>query len=158
MVKSMDEVCPKVIGEDLLKNIIEIPHDLHGGRNILIVAFKQWHQKIVNTWVPFLEDLVGKMSDLEFYEIPTIRRMNFLYRSIINGGMRAGIPSHETRGRTITLYIDKKPFRKALDIADEDDVHIFLIEREGKILWSAMGAFTPEKGTSLVEALHDSRI
>jgi hypothetical protein len=95
--------------------------------------------------------MIKRFPEIEFYELPTIRKMNFLYRSFINSGMRAGIPSEQTRRRTITLYIDKTPFKRDLLIPTEDNIHIFLIDKEGKIFWRGEGPFTEEKGQSLLE-------
>jgi predicted transcriptional regulator len=63
--------------------------------------------------------------------------------------MRAGIPDPVARERTITLYLDKSAFRQALRLLHEDDIHVLLLDRQGRVLWSAEGAFTPEKGESL---------
>jgi hypothetical protein len=53
---------------------------------------------------------------LQFYETPVIQKMNVFSQTFINEGMQAGIPNPTTRQKTITLYIDKKAFRQALDI------------------------------------------
>jgi len=144
---------PEVVGEDLLGNEILVPTQLREEFNILVVAFQRWHQRLVNTWVPFLNEIVEKYPHTEFYELPTIREMNRLYRFFINSGMRSGIPSEETRGRTITLYIDKEAFDNALGIRNEDDIYIYLVKRTGQILWQATGQYTEESGESLDDAL-----
>ncbi|MGD2072291.1 MAG: hypothetical protein PVG65_02240 [Candidatus Thorarchaeota archaeon] len=141
---------PKVSGKNLLKEKIVIPTQLRGKLNIVIVAFQQWHQKLVDSWIPFLENISHEYHNFEFYELPTIQNMNFLYRMIINNGMRFGIQSKETRGRTITLYIDKPPFKCKLGISNEKDIHIFLIDREGHIYWKSQGPFDDKKGKSLL--------
>jgi hypothetical protein len=143
-------IFPTVSGENLLKQKIVVPTQLRGPFNVVIVAFQQWHQRLVNSWVPFLEKMLQNYPDLEFYELPTIQNMNFLYRMIINNGMRAGIPSKETRGRTVTLYIDKTPFKRKLNIPDENDIHIFLIDRDGQIYWRGQGLYDEEKGQFLL--------
>ena len=154
--KTLDDIIhfPEVSGENLLKQKIVIPSQLRGKLNIVIVAFQQWHQNIVDTWVPFLQSMIEWFPEIEFYELPTIRKMNVLYRSFINSGMRAGIPSKETRGRTITLYIDKTKFKEDLQIPNERDIHIYLIDRRGQIYWKSQGSFDDEKGESLLRTSH----
>jgi len=147
---------PNVSGNDLLRNKVSLPDDLSSRLNILIVAFQQWHQGLVNSWVPFLNQMVEQNPELDYYELPTIRKMNWLSRSIIDNGMRAGIPSHDTRRRTITLYIDKEPFKKELKIPDESDIHLFLVLKDGEILWSESGAISEEKSESLIGALREA--
>ena len=92
--------------------------------------------------------------ELDYYELPTIRKMNWLSRSIIDNGMRAGIPSRDTRRRTITLYIDKEPFKKKLEIPDESDIHLFLVSKDGEVLWTESGEISEAKSESLVDALN----
>jgi hypothetical protein len=151
--EASDEIMmfPEVNGENLLNENVSIPAQLGGKLNIVIVAFQQWHQSLVDSWVPYLLSMKERFPEIEFYELPTIRKMNFLYRSFINSGMRAGIPSEQTRRRTITLYIDKMPFKRDLQIPNEDNIHIFLIDKEGQIFWRSKGPFNEEKGQSLLE-------
>jgi len=140
---------PNLIAENLNRDEIEIPSQLQGRLNVLIVAFQQWHQTLVDTWIPLLADLAGQNPEFDFYELPTIRKMNFVYRGFIDGGMRAGIRSKDTRGRTITLYIDKTPFKEALEIETEDTIYVFLVDKQGEIHWRSEGAIDQEKAHSL---------
>ncbi len=149
---------PSVSGNDLLRNIVELPEDFDSRLNVVVVAFQRWHQGLVDSWVPFLNHLVEQNSDFDYYELPTIRKMNWLSRSIIDNGMRAGIPSRDTRRRTITLYIDKEPFKTALQIPDENDIHLFLVTKEGKILWSESGPLSAEKAESLANTLKETSL
>jgi hypothetical protein len=144
---------PKIKAENLNKVEVEVPDQLEGDPRVLIVAFQQWHQRLVNSWVPFLSTLTEKFPRFDFYELPTIRKMNFVYRRFIDGGMRAGIPSMDTRRRTVTLYIDKDPFKEALEINSEETISLFLIDSKGEVLWREEGAITEEKALALSEAI-----
>nr|KXH72194.1 MAG: hypothetical protein AM325_01600 [Candidatus Thorarchaeota archaeon SMTZ1-45] len=148
-------VFPQLKAENLNREMIEIPSQLRGEINIVMVAFQQWQQGLVDSWVPFLESLIEIHENMDYYELPTIRKMNVLYRRFIDGGMRAGIQSRGTRERTITLYIDKDPFKEALDIVTEETIYVYLIDREGKILWETQGGLSEEKAESLETALGD---
>ncbi|MFW9787677.1 MAG: hypothetical protein ACFFE2_11515 [Candidatus Thorarchaeota archaeon] len=149
----MTKKFPPVKGDNLNGQTIQIPENLKGEVNVLLVPFQMWQQDLVNSWVPFLEHLMQNNSRFDYYELPTIRKMNFLARRIIDGGMRGGIPSRDTRGRTVTLYIDKVPFKDALEIPTENTLYLYLVDREGTILWEDSGGITDEKATSLAEAL-----
>jgi hypothetical protein len=148
---------PLLIAENLNRERIEIPGQLQGNFNILVVAFQQWQQTLVDTWIPVLESLRKQYPDFDYYEIPTIRKMNFIYRGFIDGGMRAGIKSTDTRARTITLYIDKVKFREDLGIDSEDTIYVFLVDRRGEILWRREGAIEEEKSQSLQSVLKKLR-
>ena len=93
------------------------------------------------------------MPGTEYYEIPTIKRMIAPMRWMINGGMRGGIDDRGARARTITLYLDKEPFKRALAITDENTIHVLIVDRDGRVLWRTTGAFSAEKGAALEAVL-----
>lgn len=71
------------------------------------------------------------LPNFRYYELPTIDRLNPIARWFIDSGIRRGIPDREARARTITLYLDKLAFRKALNLPDERPVYAVLIDRPG---------------------------
>jgi hypothetical protein len=144
---------PQIIAKNLNKEEVDVPDGLQGNPKLLIVPFQRWHQGVVDSWVQFLESIIKDYPNFDFYELPTIRRMNFVYRRFLDGGMRAGIPSKETRRRTITLYIDKEPFKEALEIPNEDSIHLFLVDSERNIVWRSEGGVTEDKAQALSYAL-----
>lgn len=144
---------PKLTATNLNGKKLTMPNEFAGEFNLIIIAFQQWQQSSVNTWIPLCEQLESTLPDFHYYELPTIRSMNFLARSFIDGGMRAGIPSPDTRGRTITLYLDKRDFRQTLEISDESLIHLLLVTPDGEILWRETGNFTDTKAQSLIEFL-----
>jgi hypothetical protein len=144
---------PHVSGSNLLRQKVTLPDDLQGRLNILFIAFQQWQQASVDTWVPFARQVEQSFSGVQFYELPVIHKMNFFSQTFINEGMRAGIPNPTTRQKTITLYLDKRSFRRVLDIPHEDSIRILLVGRNGEIFWQNEGAFSSEKGAALLEAV-----
>jgi len=144
---------PVVSGFNLNRQEFELPRDFRGDLNLLFVPFLQTQQYIVNTWIPFAEELEASYPGLIYYELPTIDEMPTLSRTFINEGMRAGIPNPKARERTITLYIDTARFMQATDIPSKSDVHILLVDREGSILWRTTGSFDDEKGRDLTGAI-----
>lgn len=144
---------PTVKGSNLARQTCTFPEDFACELNLVFVAFQQWQQQDVNGWVPLAENLHQHTPSFEYYEFPTIQRMNFLSRTFINEGMRAGIPNEATRRRTVTLYIDKRPFKQALDISTENQIWVFLFDKQGNVLWQTSGAFTEQKGVELQTAV-----
>jgi hypothetical protein len=140
---------PAVTGSNLQRKKLSLPGAFEGELNLVFVAFQQWHQRQVDTWIPFARELEGTHPEVRYYELPTIQRLNALARTFINEGMRAGIPDPMARERTITLYVDKDSFRQALQLPREDDIYVLLLDRQGQVLWKAEGAFTPGKVESL---------
>jgi hypothetical protein len=144
---------PTVQGANLARQTLTFPADFAAELNLVFVPFQQWQQRDVDSWGALAEHLRQTEPSFEYYEFPTIQRMNFIARTFINEGMRAGIPNSATRRRTITLYIDKRPFKQALNINTEDQIWVYLMDKQGNVLWHSSGPFTPEKGAKLQTAV-----
>lgn len=144
---------PTVEGSNLGRENKTYPQDFEHALNLVFVAFLQWQQRDVDSWVPLAVSLHEENPGLEFYEFPTIQKTNFLSRVFINEGMRAGIPDPETRRRTVTLYLEKRPFMNALDIPDDSQIQLFLLDQAGMVLWRESGPLTAEKAESLKTAV-----
>jgi hypothetical protein len=98
---------PTVSGSNLLRQKRILPQYFQGNFNLVFIAFQQWHQIEVDSWIPLAMMLEQQYEDLAYYELPTIQSLNSFSKMFINEGMRAGIPNPKTRERTITLYLDK---------------------------------------------------
>jgi hypothetical protein len=144
---------PSITGSNLLRQTVHLPEDFSGEINLVFVPFYQVHQFDVNTWIPFARRMEQEYEGSAYYELPTIQRMNRLRQMFINEGMRAGIPDPKTRLRTVTLYLDKGAFRRALEIDSEAEIHVFLVDRQGSMYAEETGPFTPEKGARLRQVL-----
>jgi len=144
---------PIVGGKNLSRQRMTFPTDFAGQLNLVFIAFQQWQQAQVDSWVPLAESLGQEFAGFAYYEFPTIQPMNILSRTFINEGMRAGIRDQATRERTITLYLNKDRFRDALEIPHEDEIWVMLFDRQGQVLWRANGAFSLEKGEALRAAV-----
>jgi hypothetical protein len=146
---------PVVTSTNLSQQKLTLPRDLGGERNIVLIAFQRRQQADIDSWLPLVQQLEATYP-VHYYELPVIQQLNLLARSFINQGMRMGIPDGAARERTITLYVDKVAFRKALDLPHEDDIYVLLIDRQGRVWWRTSGVFTPEKGQALSAAVEDS--
>jgi hypothetical protein len=144
---------PKVTGSNLLRQKRTLPQDFQGKYNLVLIAFQQWHQMEVDSWIPLAKELEQQYEDLAYYELPTIQSMNTFSKMFINEGMRAGIPNPKTRERTITLYLNKADFRAALGMPDEDHIYILLIDRQGKEFFRSRGSNTQDTQASLRQVL-----
>lgn len=144
---------PVVTSANLEGRTFTLPRDFEGELNVVFVAFERQQQGDVDSWVPFVKSLLARTPNAEYYEIPTIKRMIAPMRWMINRGMRGGIDDLGARERTITLYLDKEPFKRAIDISTEQEIHVLVVDREGRVRWRAAGAFSEDKGQGLSRAL-----
>ena len=144
---------PTVNGSNLQRAKLTLPQDFAGDYNLLFIAFQQWQQDEVNTWIPLAESCEAQFPGLVYYELPTIRALNAFSKFFINESMRAGIPNPKSRERTITLYLEKDYFRTALGLEDEEHIFALLIDHQGNELWRARGPLSPDSEAKLLEVL-----
>ena len=144
---------PTIEGRNLERRPLELPADFAGERNVVLVAFKQRQQREVNSWLPALGSMRKEAGNVEVYEIPTLNRGWIPLRGWIDGGMRSGIPDRSTREATITVYINKTPFKSALGITSESRIHLLLLDAEGRVVHRELGSATPASIQRLRTAL-----
>jgi hypothetical protein len=144
---------PAIHASNLEHRAFRLPADFEGERNLLLIAFERDQQENVETWLPEVQRLLRAYPNLRFYQLPTIRRGNPLFRSWLDNAMRAGIHDRTAREQTITLYVDKEEFRRALELPHEQNIYALLVDRSGRVLWRADGLATPEKIQDLERVL-----
>jgi hypothetical protein len=147
---------PALKSETLEKRAVQLPQDFQGERNLLFIAFEREQQKDIDTWLTQMKRYADRDKGFRYYEIPTIEKTNRLMRWFINTGMRNGIPDKKARERTITLYIDKEPFKKSLQIPDEKKIYAIVVDRLGNVLWRATGPYNEASGNGLWDFLEKS--
>lgn len=151
------DLFPVVSGFNLERREFVFPRDFEGEHNLVLIPFQRYQQELVDTWIPAAQQIEAEFPGFIYYELPTLTGMSTLYRTFLNEGMRAGIPDQTARQRTITLYLDKEMFKNGLDIPSENDIYLFLVDRDGKILWRMTGEYTPEKTSELIKVLEQQR-
>lgn len=140
---------PNVQGSNLEGRRFNLPRDFEGETNLVLIAFEQWHQPIVDTWMPFTQALMAEFPGVRRYELPTIQKMGWFNERMLDYWMRVGIPDVNTRRTTITLYLDVAPFCQALELPTSGQIYALLVNRDGEVLWRAGGGFTPALGDEI---------
>jgi len=152
MSENRTRIFPHVSGSSLDGKKFNLPRDLKGKTNILIVAFRREQTDLIEQWSGPLKELVKADQSIEVYELPTLSLSYSPFRRWIDGGMRAGILDEEARRRTITIYTKKKNFKAQLGIPNEETIYIFLVGKDGRITSQVQGDFTEEKYKQLQKA------
>ena len=120
---------PSIQGNNLNKEKKVVPDDFVDKNLIIIVAFQQWHQPLVDESISLLESN-GFGDSHNIIEVPTVQKSSKLFEVYLDGIMRAGIRDDRIRDRTITAYVDLDQFRKDLDIPDEETIYWFLVQKD----------------------------
>lgn len=143
---------PRLSASNLEGRNLRLPEDFAGDRNLLLIAFQREQQQNVDMWLREMKRFEISPG-FQYYELPTIDKLNPFSRWFINRGMRRGIADRNARSGTITLYLEKPSFRKALGLPDERRIYAVLVDRSGIVLWRAEGDFDEAKASSLQRAL-----
>jgi len=127
----------------------QLPKTLAGEVNLLLIAFRQWQQRDVDTWTPVADELAGDYPQFRAYELPVISQAYRPVAGFIDGGMRSGIPDPNVRDATITLYINRSDFMRRLQIPNVRSIVPMLVRPSGTILWRTEGPRTPRSEAEL---------
>jgi hypothetical protein len=91
--------------------------------------------------------------NFRWYRMPVSSRENFIFRWWENASMRSDETDPETWPWIVPLYVDKNDFLHRLQIPNERQIAVLLVNKQGKVLWSATGPLTPDKRTALQAAV-----
>lgn len=135
---------PQVTGQNLHRDRVRFPEDIKGRPTLLLIAFRHQQQRDIDTWLRRIDELQTAVPDLNVLELPVLRKAYVVMQPYIDGGMRSGISDPDARARTITLYTDKRAFRRALGLGPEDRVYAVLADPDGAIQRVEEGPATDE--------------
>jgi hypothetical protein len=144
---------PKMTARDLEGRTVTIPDGLSGALNLVVLAFEREHQYPIEAWLPHFARLEEAYPGLEVWEVPALSRGYRIWRGAIDGGMRAGIPDPNVRRHTLTSYLDLRDLRRALELPDTSDIHLYLLDRAGSIRWHGSGGYDETTLAGLSAAL-----
>ena len=142
---------PEINGRDLNKRDKVVPDDFVDKNLIIIVAFQQWHQPLVDESILLLENN-GLGETHNIIEVPTVQKTTKLAEVYLDGIMRAGIRDDRIRNRTITAYLDKNQFLEILDIPSDETIHWFLIEKNSKDILARGYGIIAEEDLELINS------
>jgi hypothetical protein len=152
---------PAVGGRSLLGVEMALPRDFPAELTLAVVAFQRWQQDQVDRWIaravaagipPTTRGATG-LVPVAVVEVPVLATGWRPARRFIDGGMTAGIGDPDVLARTITVYTDVAVFQRALAIPGSDDVHAFVVRRNGAILARGHGDPDDESWEAIVSGL-----
>jgi hypothetical protein len=154
---------PAIAGRTLLGLAMALPGDFPAERTLAIVAFQRWQQALVDRWIaravaagvpPTTRGETGPMP-VAVVELPVLSTAWRPVRRFIDGGMTAGIGDPDVLARTITVYTDVAAFQRSLRIDGSDEVHAFVVTRDGTILARGHGEPGDEAWDAIRAELND---
>ncbi|MDX2369095.1 MAG: hypothetical protein QNK36_11940 [Colwellia sp.] len=132
---------PSVKGESLEQKPVNIPEDFKGRTTLLLIGYKQDSQFDIDRWLIGL-DMTS--IDVDVYEIPTIQGMfPRMFSTMINNGMRAGIPKSLWKG-VITVYQDGEKVQAYTGNENPNSARVVLLNEKGVVLYMYDDGFSVE--------------
>lgn len=146
--KNIGKRFPNVTASSLAGTKESIPESCQGKVTLVTVAFLRENQGQLDSWLnPFYERF-GNDPRFMFYEIPMISSGYKFMKMIIDGGMRAGLPSFKHK-HVVTMYGDVEKYISELSL-DPRYGYAFLLDRNGAIRFQAYGYATPQRLQELI--------
>lgn len=150
----------------------QLPADLPAERTLVLLAYRQRHQRDVDEWISLAVSLgvpatprgsEGLMATAVI-EVPFLSRAWRPARRFIDGGMAQGIGDPDVLARTLTAYGSPRRHRRACglvapearDVDGRAEVEALVVERSGQVLWRASGrtpTSSPPGPSGLLDAL-----
>jgi hypothetical protein len=130
---------PKLEAQTLDDKKIIFPDDTKGKITVLATGFAQEVQTPINTWTEFI---LEKYPTISYFEVPIGNSMGALFSRQIDNAMKQVVPK-ELHAMTATYYGNLcNTYKQQFGATGEETCYIFLLDKEGKILYKAVGSVT----------------
>jgi hypothetical protein len=142
---------PQVSGSSLAGEHFEFPRSFGADMTLAIVAFWDWQQPMVDTWIEAASQLERQSPSFEYFEMPVLQRSMREVHQFIDNGMRVGTRDRVTREKTVTLYVEKREFLRSIGLPTDDEIYAILAGPSGLIMRIWSGSATPDTRRQLEE-------
>jgi uncharacterized membrane protein YuzA (DUF378 family) len=143
---------PTVSGRTLTGKEVTLPRDARGKFTFLLLAFSYEARFDVEDWEHAFRDRFGENPNVDFFLLPVISPAYRLFAPMIDAGMRRGTPS-AMHDHVVTLYTSPRSVREAFGAARPSNVWVYLVDRDGKVLFQYGGPFDRQKFQELASTL-----
>jgi hypothetical protein len=139
---------PEVQGENLAGQLLSFPADFYGSRTIVLVAFDFKQRADIDTWAPFI-DHIARVEGARARLFPVLPRAMRMMEKMIVMTLRKDASEPAAREATVPLFVDLDEFCGALDIADRDFIHTFVVAEDGSIRAHIAGLYDDAAGRAI---------
>ncbi len=146
---------PPLTGYDLNKQKVTLPGGMAGTTDLLLVSFEPEQQKDVDSWLPAAQALQHMNFQFHYYQLPVEGRENFVFRWWDTSSLRSEQNDPQMWPWIVPLFVERGKLMHELEIPDMKQVVALLVDRQGRILWRASGAMTPQLRAALMAAAQE---
>jgi len=146
---------PPMSGWNLNKQKVTLPGGMAGNTDLLLISFAPEQQKDVESWLPVAEALQHMNFQFHYYELPVEGRENFVFRWWDTSSLRSNQNDPQMWPWIVPLFVERGSLLRDLNIPNAKQVVAMLVDRQGRILWRASGAMTPQLRAGLMAAAQE---
>ncbi len=133
-------VFPTIAAEALDKSPVNLPSQLEGRLNLLLLSWARDQGPQMDTWTAASQALQHADSEFRVYRMLVSARESALYRWWDNSSLRSAETDPELLHWSVPLYTDKRALQEALELSgNEHKIAAVLVDRTGRVLWKAEG-------------------
>ena len=151
------KIFPAISGETLAGTTKTIPADTKGKYTLIAMAYSSDAEQDLNTWLnPAYNKFIVKTGmfdseyDVNIYFIPMFSGVNIATANTIRKRMKEEIEKG-AHGYVMFYKGEISSYKKELELVQKDTPYIFLLDKEGKIIYSTNGIYSDDK----MEAIED---
>jgi hypothetical protein len=134
------ETLPPLKGEFLTGRVAVLPAAAQGKPALLALGFTYKSRFAVEEWVKNFRAAFDNEPRVTFFEVPMLGGMATMGKWFIDSGMRRGTPKADHE-HVITVYGGASDWKKKADFQAPDAAYLFLIDKNGKVVWKHIGPF-----------------
>jgi hypothetical protein len=134
---------------DLNGRALTVPGGLPAQRTLLLVGFRHADHAALDGW---RQGLRLSPTDAAWLETPVIRVRSGLIRRMILDGMRSGASTPEARAHLAPAFADPGTVAAELGV-DPGRAAVVVVDRSGRVLARASGAYDPAQARALAAAM-----
>jgi hypothetical protein len=150
-VNDANNTMPTVQAESLAGVAMVLPRDLPAERTVVMIGFEFDHQAVMDDW---LAKMALRDTQKPWLQLHGIGQGYGWLSGFINSRKRPYFKDTYLQERVVPVYIDVRAFLVAMGLADSQKaVFVMVVQRDGKVLAKAQGAYSPAAATALMAAL-----
>lgn len=146
---------PVLKGTTLSGREVTLPDDARGRLAFLALGFAYEARYDVEDWTEAFRERFEQRPDVVFFELPLIGGLYRLVAPTIDAGMRQATP-REMHDHVVTVYGSIGPLREALGAGPSSDTWVYLLDRDGRVLFQHGGPFDDQRFGELASILESA--